>query len=184
MATEDEIEYRIIKCGRRKTMGIVIDRSGSVEVRIPRWVTYAAAEEFVKERHDWIVKSRKKMLARKDKHDEKNWEKVKQDNIAWMSKRGEELFKDKVRAWAQKIGVTYNRITIRDASTRWGSCSAKGNLAFTWKVFVMPERLVDYLVVHELSHLRYMNHSRDFWELVGTYIPDYKKIKKEFEEYV
>ncbi len=184
MTTEDELEYRIVKCRRRKTMGIVIDRNGSVEVRIPVWVTYAAAQEFVRERYDWIIKSKKKMLARKDRHDENNWEKVKQDNTTWMSDAGRKLFTDKVNGWAQKIGVTYKRITIKDTSTRWGSCSAKGNLAFTWKVFVMPERLVDYLVVHELSHLRYMNHSRDFWELVGTYIPDYKKIKKEFEEYV
>ncbi|MDO4940001.1 MAG: SprT family zinc-dependent metalloprotease [Lachnospiraceae bacterium] len=184
MTGEEEIEYRIIKSGRRKTMGIVITGDGSVEVRIPVWVTYAAAEEFVKDRYDWILKSRKKMLARKEKHDARNWDEIRQYTTAWIAGTGGLVFRAKVAYWAQKLGVTYNRITIRDVSSRWGSCSARGNLSFSWKIFVMPERLVDYLVVHELSHLRYMNHSREFWDMVQTYIPDYKKIKKEFEEYV
>ena len=151
---------------------------------IRAWVTIACAEEFVRERYDWIVKSRKKMLDRKERQAVHDWEKVKEETAPWIKGKGGELFRQKVDYWADRLGVTYNRLTLRDTSTRWGSCSAKGNLSFSWKVFVMPERLVDYLIVHELSHRRYMNHSQQFWDMVETYIPERKKIKKEFEEYV
>lgn len=165
-------------------MGITIDEDGNVEVRIPVRVPYAEAERFVQERYDWIVRSRKKMLERKARHDAKNWDRLKSETEPWMRGRGGELFMAKVAGWAERMDVEYNRVTIRDTSTRWGSCSAKRNLSFTWKVFVMPEHLVDYLIVHELAHLRYMNHSREFWDMVETYIPEGRKIKKQFEEYV
>ena len=180
----DGIPYSIIRCRRRRTLGIVVNPDGEVEVRIPAWVTIACAEAFVRERYDWIVRSRKKMLDRKERQAVHDWEKVKEETGPWIKGKGGELFRQKVDYWADRLGVTYNRLTLRDTSTRWGSCSAKGNLSFSWKVFVMPERLVDYLIVHELSHRRYMNHSQQFWDMVETYIPERKKIKKEFEEYV
>lgn len=181
--TED-FTYSIIKCARRRTLGIVIDADGNVEVRIPMRVTYAEAEAFVSERYDWIIKSRRKMLERRQWHEAKNWEQIKAMTQPWMQGRGGELFRAKVDGWAEKLGVDYNRLTVRDISTRWGSCSSRKNLSFSWKVFVMPERMVDYLVVHELAHLRYMNHSQDFWNLVKTFIPECREIKKHFEEYV
>lgn len=165
-------------------MGITIDTEGNVEVRIPRWVTYAEAEMFVRERRDWIIKSRRKMLEKKARHDSRDWDRVRAETDPWIRGDGGRLLRQKVADWAEKLGVGYNCITIRDTSTRWGSCSAKKNLSFSWKIFVMPEHLADYLIVHELTHLRYMNHSVEFWNMVKTYIPDCKTIKKEFEEYV
>lgn len=184
MNVTEDFTYTIVKCPRRRNLGIVIDTEGEVEVRIPMRVSYAEAEDFVRERHDWIIKSRGKMLERRKRHEAKNWEQVKAETDPWIRGRGGELFSEKVTGWAQKMGVEYRRLTIRDTSTRWGSCSSRKNLSFSWKVFVMPERLVDYLVVHELAHLRYMNHSEDFWNLVRTYIPECKSLKKCFEEYV
>lgn len=71
-------------------------------------------------------------------------------------------------------GGSYTRITIRDQKTRWGSCSSTGTLSFNYRLMYAPPRVLDYVVVHELCHLTFMNHSKDFWNLVASVLPDYK----------
>ncbi len=77
---------------------------------------------------------------------------------------------------------TINRIAIKNQKTRWGSCSKKGNLNFNYKIALLPAHLADYVIVHELCHLKEFNHSPAFWKLVAKTIKDYKKIKKEFKK--
>lgn len=89
---------------------------------------------------------------------------------------------DKVKYYAEIMGVTYGRITIRDQKTRWGSCSSKGNLNFNCLLMLMPDKVLDYVVVHELCHLKQMNHSKKFWKEVERYMPDYPNYKKWLNE--
>lgn len=97
-------------------------------------------------------------------------------------------FEEKAAYYAERMGVTYNRIAVKEQKTRWGSCSGKGNLNFNWKLILMPERILNYIVVHELAHLIEMNHSSAFWAQVEKIIPDYKKrvawLRKSEKEYV
>jgi len=86
-----------------------------------------------------------------------------------------ERFRDRVRHFGAFIGRSPKRITVRDQKTRWGSCSAKGNLNFNWRLITMPPELLDYVVVHELCHMIEMNHSAAFWDLVRKYMPDYEQ---------
>ena len=75
-------------------------------------------------------------------------------------------------------GGNYTSVTIRDQKTRWGSCSSRGTLSFNYRLIYAPPEILDYVVVHELCHLTHMNHSRDFWNMVGSVMPEYKTYRK------
>jgi hypothetical protein len=98
----------------------------------------------------------------------------------WYRENGKPVFTRRADYWASLMHVTYQNITIKEQKTRWGSCSSLGNLNFNWKLLLMEPRLLDYVVVHELAHRLEMNHSAAFWQIVETYIPDYKDCKKAF----
>ncbi|MFZ4590984.1 MAG: M48 family metallopeptidase [Ignavibacteria bacterium] len=88
---------------------------------------------------------------------------------------------------AGKYGFEYSRIFIRDQKTKWGTCSSRKNLSFNWRLIRCPRSVIEYLIIHELSHLKEMNHSKRFWELVESMCPDFKKSKlwlKEYESYL
>lgn len=76
----------------------------------------------------------------------------------------------------------FNKITIKNQKTRWGSCSRQGNLNFNYKIALLPQRLSDYIIVHELAHLKAFNHSRQFWNLVEKVLPDYVEIRSELKQ--
>lgn len=106
-------------------------------------------------------------------------EEIKRKLVEWYKKEARIKYKEGVELYRKKLGVSYNKIFIRDQKTRWGSCSSKGNLNFNWRLIMAPLSIMDYIVVHELAHLIYPNHSKDFWKLVESFIPDFKK-KKEW----
>lgn len=93
-------------------------------------------------------------------------------------KAAKEQIPQRVDYYAQRMGVTYNRIFIREQKTRWASCSSKGNLNFNWKLMLMTPEVLDYVVVHELAHRKEFNHSTKFWSVVEKELPDYKERKK------
>jgi predicted metal-dependent hydrolase len=91
---------------------------------------------------------------------------------AWYFQEARELITHKVAVFSDLIGVKYNKLTVKSVRTRWGSCSRLGNLNFSWKLIMFPEMVIDYVIVHELCHLKRMDHSPTFWKLVQKYCPD------------
>lgn len=82
----------------------------------------------------------------------------------------------------KEYGFLYNRVAIRDQKSRWGSCSAKGNLNFNYRIQFLPLHLADYIIAHELCHLKEFNHGKGFWELVERAVPEYKKCCVELQK--
>lgn len=95
--------------------------------------------------------------------------------IDWYKKAAYEKIIERVNWWAQKRGFKYNKVNITNAQRRWGTCSSKGNLNFSWRLIMAPLSVIDYVVVHELVHLEEKNHSKTFWTKVKMLMPDYKK---------
>jgi predicted metal-dependent hydrolase len=101
----------------------------------------------------------------------------------WYRQQAERLIKQKADELCPRLGVTYVRLTVRGAKTRWGSCSQKGNINFNWKLMMAPEPVIDYVIIHELTHLKEMNHSKNFWKLVAEYCPQWRKQKRWLKEH-
>ena len=102
----------------------------------------------------------------------------------WMYSDGNKIFKEKLNNFAEQMNVHFNMVRIKNVKTIWGSCSSKKNLNFNFKLFFLPEALIDYVFVHELAHLKHMNHSKVFWSEVEKQIPDYKKRREELKRYI
>jgi len=98
--------------------------------------------------------------------------------VNWYRKSAYNNFKERADFYASAIKANYRRINITGAKTRWGSCSAKGNLNFSWRLVMAPDWVVDYVVAHEAAHLIEKNHSRSFWNKVETLYPDYQKSRQ------
>lgn len=102
----------------------------------------------------------------------------------WMHSDGGRIFRQKLNDFAGQMNVHFNMVRIKNVKTIWGSCSSKKNLNFNFKLFFLPEALIDYVFVHELAHLKHMNHSKAFWSEVEKQIPDYKKRREELKRYI
>ncbi len=102
--------------------------------------------------------------------------------VRWYKERAFEIISERVREYSQKHNFMPSQVKISSAKTRWGSCSSAGILNFTWRLVMAPLEVLDYVVVHELAHLRMKNHSRKFWKVVETVCPDYKRHRKWLRE--
>jgi predicted metal-dependent hydrolase len=100
---------------------------------------------------------------------------------SWYRAQAKDYIVPRVAELAKQHGFQYDRVTIKGQLTRWGSCSSQRNLNFNWRLMFAPPAAVDYVIIHELCHLKELNHSRRFWSLVGRYCPDYKRWVKWFK---
>ena len=105
-------------------------------------------------------------------------EKIKEKLEIFFRETAKDIFKNKTLDEAEKIRVTPKKIIVRSYKRRWGSCSYKKDISYNWKLIMAPEKIIHYVVIHELCHLIHFNHSRDFWKSVGKILPDYKSSKE------
>lgn len=162
---------KIIK-SNRKTIAVEIKSDATVIVRVPSRMTDREIYRFLKEKEGWIkehLKEAEKLQKEKD-----DVQKLTMEEVRQLADLALEKISERARYYAEIMKVSYGRITIRNQKTRWGSCSGKGNLNFNCLLMLAPEKVIDYVVVHELCHLIEMNHSKAFWAQVERVMPDYK----------
>lgn len=159
------MNYKLIRSDRR-TLALQI-KNGELIVRAPLRTPQSVIDEFVASHTEWI-----------EKHMPERTEEVVPlsfEDIQKLADKALEYIPQRVSYYASLMGVQYGRITIRNQRTRWGSCSAKGNLNFNCLLMLTPPEVIDSVVVHELCHLKEMNHSKKFYALVLAVYPDYYK---------
>jgi len=102
---------------------------------------------------------------------------------AWYIRQAKLKINERVCKYSADFGFKYNKINITNARTRWGSCSSKANLSFCWRLIMAPPKIIDYVVIHELVHLKIKDHSQDFWRNVGSIFPDYRQCRDWLKQY-
>lgn len=194
------IDLRFVTLERRrvKYAWVYVNYRLEVKVVIPLRYREQDVAEFLRAKSPWIQK--KLMHFEKLRREEKQLE---QGTIMyfgevirspadlsgeealekWYRREAKKHFTARVAELASLHGFTYNKISIRAAKTRWGSCSVKKNLSFNWRLMKAPKFVIDYLILHELAHTVVLNHSRKFWYLVASICPRYEEAKTWLKQY-
>ena len=171
-----KIIYTLRKSKRARRMRLVVGRGGSVVVTLPYRAAESVVEKFLKEKMRWLLSkleffSQLPIVNIQDEHDGY----VKYKNEALV------LTVNRVSYFCGIYNIVYNTIRIKKQKTCWGSCSKKGNLNFNYKILFLPPNVRDYVIIHELCHLKEFSHSRAFWNLVAQTAPDYREARKHLK---
>lgn len=176
-----EIRISVIRSAR-KSLGLEVRDANTVLARIPTRVSDRELKAFVENHRSWILEKTEVMAEREEKRKSIPAPPPellsKTDRMKIQLKIGK-----RVRHYCEAMGVTVGYVTVKNQKTRWGSCSAKGNVNFNYQLAFLPDELLDYVVIHELAHRRHMNHSRAFWAEVEKYCPDYLERREQLKEY-
>ncbi|MBM7559715.1 M48 family metallopeptidase [Marinitoga litoralis] len=112
----------------------------------------------------------------------KNIELKKEMILKWYKKEAKRIIFERLEYYSKIMNLKYGKVYIRDQKTRWGSCSGKNNLSFNFRIIMAPIRKLDYIIIHELAHIVYKNHKKEFWNYVAKYCDDYLESRKWFRE--
>jgi len=170
-----KVEYTIKVSSRARRMRLAIYCDGGFVVTTPINITTNVIEQFIIKKSQWILDkldyfgSFSKLLTVKN---------TKTDYLKYKQK-AQALVEQKVKQFNNIYKFKFNKINIKNQKTRWGSCSRKGNLNFNYKIVLLPDKMADYIIAHELCHLKEFNHSQKFWNLVAAAIPNYLDIRTE-----
>ena len=174
-----EITY-IIQKSRRRSISVSVMTDNRVLVKAPYGTSERSVQEFLLSKKDWITKHLEKQNREAGKAEALGF--LSDEEIKQIKKQARKIIPQRVGYWADKLGVTYGRIAIRLQSSRWGSCAQNGNLNFNCLLVLMPQEILDSVVVHELCHRKHMNHSKEFYNEIYRVFPDYDRCNKWLKE--
>ena len=163
-----KFDYKIIR-SNRKTTAIEVTKNCEILVRAPLFQSEKTIEKFVYEKQKWIEKALKKQSFREDKFN------ISQSEIAALKRKAKEILPQKIECFSALTGLKPTAVKITSAKTRFGSCSSKNSICFSLYLMQYPEAAVDYVVLHEIIHIKHHNHSKNFWNELKKYMPDYKE---------
>lgn len=169
------VVYKLKTSRRAKRMRLAVYCDGSFVVTKPYGVRNELVDNFLKDRANWVLEKLEYFKSLSGlgifRNDEAHYQKHAKEALEFAMQKVEKLNKF--------YNFSYNKINVKNQKTRWGSCSQKRNLNFNYKILFLPEKLAEYVIVHEICHLQEFNHSRKFWNLVSVAIPNYDEIRKE-----
>lgn len=168
---DKEVVYFLRTSRKAKSLRLTVYQTGKVVLTTPKRVPESYAEKFIIEKSDWLISKIEELETAPP---------LFACAVFGENEKGAafKLANERLGIFNAKYNLTFNKVIIRDQKTVWGSCSRRRTLSFNFRILFLPDDLVDYLIVHELCHLAEMNHSRRFWELVATAIPDYISKRK------
>ncbi len=172
-----EIIYKIRRNKRAKKIRLSINYGTNIVITLPNKIKEKQAEKILKEKSDWILE--KIDLFKKYK----NSKLLSQDREDYIKNKTKALkFVNNVIAkYNKNNNFSYNKISIRNQKTRWGSCSRNKNININYKIIYLPEKIAEYIIIHELCHLKEFNHSQNFWNHVSQFIPNYLEFRKKLK---
>ena len=171
-----KIPYTLIR-SHRKTLSVQITPVGEVILRCPTGYPLAAAEDFLDAKAPWIEKHLSRISSAPETAP------LTLEELHQLAAQASRDLPERAARFARQLGVDFGRVTIRSQHTRWGSCSARGNLNFNCLLMLCPEEIRDYVVIHELCHRKEMNHSPKFWAAVAEACPNYTACRKWLKEH-
>lgn len=180
-----------IRKGEYKNITITIKSNGEVFVNAPKRTSERDVLNFIKQKQDWIDRNIDKIKLYKslynkfdfDKYVYKNLQKFEvSNNKEFYNKTFIEYITPLVKSISSKIGLNSSKIIKTNSKRMWGSMNNKKEMHLNWKLIILPEKLIEYVIVHELCHIKHLNHSKYFWQEVSKYLPDYKTRKKELKK--
>ena len=172
------MQVRVIK-SNSKTISVEV-RTEEVIVRAPKRMSNRNIHAFLEKKREWIEKHQK--IMQEQAETVKLLPMYTEEEINDFAEKAMQIIPEKVKHYADMVGVDYGRITIRNQRTRWGSCSGKGNLNFNCLLVLFPDEVIDSVVVHELCHRKHMDHSKEFYAEVERVFPEYRKCQKWLKE--
>lgn len=159
-------------------MSISVKTTGETCLTLPYHGTVHQAKMFLCEKAAWITGHRRKACLLRLNH-----KKLNLTRRAMSRTQAEALLRERIDRLAREYGFSFNRVSVRNQKTRWGSCSANNNISLNEKLTRLPDRLIDFVLLHELVHTRVKNHGRDFWMELGKYVDNVEALRKEFRQY-
>jgi predicted metal-dependent hydrolase len=158
---------------RRFVMRVLDD--GTVRVTLPRWAAKRDAQAFVEANHAWIADQRARWQLRRERPRPSSLRPLVH---AWYRRKAERELPARLKTLAAHHGIAVARVSVRDQRSRWGACSARGNITLNWRLILVPAFVRDYVLIHELMHRRELNHSHRFWRLVAAGCPRHAEARQ------
>lgn len=163
--------YRIIRSDRRSLAIEILRQDAEVVIRAPRRLSGELIEKFISEHRGFIVNGVEKVKARIEKEEKL----LSECDDKALAKKAKEYLPSKIKYYSDLMGLVPTGVKITSAKTRYGSCSPKNSLCFSLYLMQKDERFIDYVIVHELAHIKHHNHGKAFYKLIEKYMPDYKE---------
>ena len=168
--------YELVR-SRRKTLALEVARDGRVIVRAPLRLSQKRIDDFVSQHAAWIAEHQAIQQKRRENHPEPTPEEQ-----AEFIRQAKEILPQKTAHYSRLMNLYPTGITITGAQKRFGSCSGKNRICFSWRLMQYPEAAIDYVVVHELAHIRHKDHSKSFYACVAEVLPDWKERRELLKE--